>query len=269
MLDALFVTRTKPCDAAFSGLSRVVDGIGSDQFWPNLISYLDEEVGGEHCVVWELANERMRQVGAASWNGSDQSQRRLVQYANPSFWRRDPGLAIARRESSDGTSVIVRMDPRNVADRLIRETLYGEDHIGERIMVCRSLPDTTFGLSIVRGEERGPFSGTQLDTFAMTAETLLSIIRKHAQISGGRPNDNPVSDARLPEIEDALRNGSPPLTPRETQVCARLLCGHSLPVIARELGVSPETIETYRKRSYARLEVANKQELLLKYLGYC
>jgi len=268
-LDTLFVTRAKQCDTALSGLSKVVEGIGSQIFWPNLISYLDEEIGGEHCVVWNLSNERMNPVGSASWNGSDQSHRRLVQYTNPNFWRRDPGLSIARKEASDGASVIVRMDPRNIADRLIRETLYGEDHIGERIMVCRPRPDTTFGLSIVRGEDRGPFSKTQLDTFAIAAETLLSIIRKHAQICGDRPKDNPLSVARLPEIEDALQNGTPPMPRREAQVCARMLCGHSLPNIAHELGVSPETIETYRKRSYIRLKIGNKQELLLKYLGYC
>ena len=104
-MDTLFVTRAKQCDTALSGLSKVVEGIGSQIFWPNLISYLDEEIGGEHCVVWNLSNERMNPVGSASWNGSDQSHRRLVQYTNPNFWRRDPGLSIARKEASDGASV--------------------------------------------------------------------------------------------------------------------------------------------------------------------
>ncbi|HEP8861218.1 helix-turn-helix transcriptional regulator [Pseudomonas aeruginosa] len=267
MLDALSIHPAKQ-HVPISGLGLLVGAIGDAAFWPRLIDYLNSEVGGEHCAAWQLTNERMHCVGAASWNGSNQAQRRLALYAEPAFWRRDPGVALARRCGADGESIIIRMTPRLVSDTLIRETLYGKDHIVERIMACRLQPGSIFGLNVLRSEEHGPFSGTQMETFSATAGTLLSILQKHEQLVKGRPNDNPVSEARLPEVEQALQVGPPPLSRREAQVCARMICGFSLQAIANELGVSHETIETYRKRAYLRLEISSKQELLLRYLGY-
>lgn len=251
-----------------SELHHVVDGIGSVAFWSRLIGFLRNTVGGEHCVVWQLNNGQMSKVGAASWNGADQAQRRLLQYAEPRFWRRDPVLAIARKHANTDESIMVRMDPRHVSDTLIRETLYGEDHICERVVLCKLRPTTTFGLSVVRGEDHGPFSELQLDVLGAVSETLLSVLTKHAQIVADRHCYNPVSDQNLPEIESSLRQSSSRLSNREAQVCARLICGRQMPAIAAELAVSTETVETYRKRAYERLGVSSKQELLLRYLGY-
>ncbi|MBE0586538.1 MAG: helix-turn-helix transcriptional regulator [Hydrogenophaga sp.] len=268
MLNPIAICSTKHHAQSITGLHHVVDGIGSVVFWPRLIEFLSGSVGVEHCVVWQLSNEQMHKVGAASWNGADQAQRRLLQYAEPRFWRRDPALAMARQHGNPDESIMVRMDPRHVTDTLIRETLYGEDHVCERIVLCKHRPGTTFGLSVVRCEEQGPFSEHQVDVLGSVSETLLSVLGKHAQIVADRNSYNPVSDLNLHEIERSLRQSSPRLSNREAQVCARLICGRQMAAIAAELAVGTETVETYRKRAYERLGVSSKQELLLRYLGY-
>lgn len=245
-----------------------MDSIGSVTFWPRLMDFLGEVAGGQHCVAWELRDGCMHQVGAASWDGADQARRRLVQYADPRFWRRDPALAMARQQESGAGAIVVRMDPRHVTDTLIRETLYGEDHIRERIVLCKLRAQATFGLSVVRAEEHGPFSIPQLEALAMVAETLLSVLDKHHQVVAARRAYNPVSEDGLPDIERSLQSHGARLPPREAQVCARLICGRSLTAIAHELGVGVQTVETYRKRAYERLGVSSKQSLLLRYLGY-
>lgn len=268
MLNALSICSTKYRTLPTADLHHLVDGIGGVAFWPRLIEFLGEVVGGEHCVVWQLSNEQMHKVGAASWNGEDQAQRRLVQYAEPKFWRRDPALAMARQQARSDESIMVRMDPRHVSDTLIRETLYGEDHICERVVLCKVSAGTAFGLSVVRGEDHGPFSEHHLEALGSVSETLLSVVNKHAQIAEARHCYNPVSDLNLPEIERCLKHITLRLSNREAQVCARLICGRQMPAIAIELGVGAETVETYRKRAYERLGVSSKQELLLRYLGY-
>ncbi|WP_132765155.1 helix-turn-helix transcriptional regulator [Caldimonas thermodepolymerans] len=256
--------------SAHAGLPAVVDGIGSVSFWPRLIDYLEHVAGGEHCIAWELRDGRMQEVGAASWNGADHARRRLHQYSDPKYWRRDPALTVVRRHGQPDRPVMVVMDPRRVPDSLIRESLYGQDHIRERVVLCQPSAEATLGLSVVRGEDRGPFSDDQLDALGSVADTLISIVAKHRQIASQRNAYNPVSEDRLAEIQQALQHGeSVRLTAREAQVCARLICGRAISAIAAELGVGTETVETYRKRAYARLGVSSKQELLLRYLGYC
>lgn len=269
-LDALSILPHVSSDLPMHArLPAIIDGIGSVAFWTRLIDFLEELAGGEHCVVWELSDGCMNQVGAASWNGADQAQRRLLQYSDPKFWRRDPALTAAMQQGQPDQPILVLMDPRRVSDSLIRETLYGQDHIRERVVMCHSRVNATFGLSVVRGEDRGPFSDEQLDALGSVADTLLSVVAKHRQIAAHRNAYNPVSEESLPEIERALqRGGKTGLTLRESQVCARLICGRAIPAIADELGLGGETVETYRKRAYARLSVASKQDLLLRYLGY-
>lgn len=52
------------------------------------------------------------------------------------------------------------------------------------------------------------------------------------------------------------------LSPRERQVLARLARGHTLTEIARELGVRPKTVSTFRARLLAKLGVENNAQLV-------
>ncbi|QRR34016.1 hypothetical protein JNX00_20700 [Hydrogenophaga sp. YM1] len=268
MLDALTIYHpTASHPAPFTRLNALIDGIGNADFWRCLIEFLETIAGGEHCGAWELSENHMLGVGAASQNGSDQACRRLQQYAEPRFWRRDPALAMARQQARDCGPIVVRMDPRQVRDTLIRDQLYGEDRIRERIIMCRLRPHATFGLSVVRGESRGPFSCAQLESLATVADPLLRVLYKHHQIMRTQRSPKPVTKDRLPEIERTLQYADSRLPLREAQLCARLIAGMTLPEIARQLGVGSETVETYRKRAYARLGVSSKQALLVRYLG--
>jgi DNA-binding CsgD family transcriptional regulator len=54
---------------------------------------------------------------------------------------------------------------------------------------------------------------------------------------------------------------------REAEVCARILYGMSSVGIALDLSVSEETVKTYRKRAYQRLNIGSERELLTWYLA--
>lgn len=54
------------------------------------------------------------------------------------------------------------------------------------------------------------------------------------------------------------------LTPREHEVMALLLDGLSTKLIARQLAVSPRTVEIHRSRVLHKLNVENAQQLVGK-----
>ena len=68
------------------------------------------------------------------------------------------------------------------------------------------------------------------------------------------------------EIESCLVVTSV-LPRREVEVTARILYGPSSIGIALDLGVSEETVKTYRKRAYHRLGIGSERELLTWYLA--
>jgi DNA-binding NarL/FixJ family response regulator len=83
------------------------------------------------------------------------------------------------------------------------------------------------------------------------AHTLARAIRCAA-----RPARGPA--ARAAEGTPA---SAPALSRREDQVLQYIACGYTHGQVARRLGISPHTVDTYVKRIRAKLEVGNKAEL--------
>jgi DNA-binding NarL/FixJ family response regulator len=57
----------------------------------------------------------------------------------------------------------------------------------------------------------------------------------------------------------------PALTPRELDVCERLLLGWSHDGVAADLGLSTATVKTYRTRAFGRLGLHFRSELFARF----
>jgi DNA-binding CsgD family transcriptional regulator len=94
----------------------------------------------------------------------------------------------------------------------------------------------------------------------------LSILGKHASALWQR-GLLLESLSSLEAIERCVATAPSALPRREAQVCSRILYGISSLGISLELGVSEETVMTYRKRVYHRLGIATQRELLMWYVS--
>lgn len=57
---------------------------------------------------------------------------------------------------------------------------------------------------------------------------------------------------------------SPGLTIREREIARQLIAGGTSKEIAREMGISPRTVEGYRGRLMRKLDVANQRQLIVR-----
>ncbi len=94
------------------------------------------------------------------------------------------------------------------------------------------------------------------------------VMRRHQQRLGvdeGAAASTPVGPAPaslvLPE-PDSLPASVDRLTPREREVLVLLVAGNSNKEVARELDVSPRTVETHRRNIYTKLGVSSPYELV-------
>jgi DNA-binding NarL/FixJ family response regulator len=69
----------------------------------------------------------------------------------------------------------------------------------------------------------------------------------------------------LSDVEPSLAACNLPR--RQVEVCARILLGFTKEAISSDLGISVETVQTYRKRAYLRLHVTSEQELANWFAG--
>ena len=73
------------------------------------------------------------------------------------------------------------------------------------------------------------------------------------------PDEWPAKRSRIEDTVSALFGKR--ITPRETQVVAQVLEGHSSDSIAKNLGISVGTVRIHRRNIYAKLQISSQQEL--------
>ena len=94
---------------------------------------------------------------------------------------------------------------------------------------------------------------------------LLSSWVKHLEMTGGRRDS---LEAGRFDVRDAKMGWSPyKLSRREHQVAELICLGMTTTGISLELGISENTVLTYRKRIYGKIGISSQRELLAMRYG--
>ena len=98
-------------------------------------------------------------------------------------------------------------------------------------------------------------SSANASAVVIVAPALAAIVARHCQEQEG-PDGRKQLD-RLFETRECFLI----LTPREKEVCRRILSGYGTEAIASDLGISLHSAFTYRKRAYEKLGISSQNEL--------
>lgn len=255
------VDRAGPRAAA---LAALVDAIGEDRFGPALALFLNELCGADHFAAFRLGKDELREVAACCVEPERTARDRVESYVNQGWWKRDPAMTEAQRSLGSVRPSLIHVDFSDDGYAAMRPSIY--PHVRDRLLLCGHGPNADFGLSIVRSDPHAPFADEAIEKVADSAELLMAVLGKHADVRQTRPNVAQALGA-LREIESCIVATSA-LPRREAEVSARILYGLSSVGIALDLSVSEETVKTYRKRAYHRLAIGSERELLTWYLAH-
>lgn len=251
-------SRTSPDSA----LAESIDAIGTPEFGTKLLNYLQSFCTADHCAAFYLETNAVTRLAAGSLDGTDIAERQAKLYTTQNHWRSDPIMHQARQRLAHTSLSVVRADMRNILDNGLREAIYPQ--INDRVLLCGKKQGFELGLSVLRSDLSIGFSNEEFAKLNESAELLISLLAKHANILMSRPNVVRAVTCRE-EIEDCLITMTR-FPKREVEVSARILHGMSSIGIALDLGLGEETVKTYRKRSYQRLRIGTERELLVWYL---
>lgn len=246
------------------GLHSIIDAIGDDCFAKELLLFLNDVCGAEHCAIFRLESAQPVELAAASLDGSDTAHKCASAYIQSRLWQRDPTMTAARFTFNHVHPSLIRMDVQKLEDRELRDVIYS--HMGQRLLLCGRSAVGHVALSVLRSAESAMFSEDAVANLEALASPLLSILGKHASAVWQR-RLLLESLSSLEEIESCVASAPLGFPRREAQVCSRILYGVSSLGIALELGVSEETVMTYRKRVYHRLGIGTQRELLMWYVS--
>ena len=247
------------------GLAKLVDAIGDPDFGNQLLAFFHGLCGAEHCTVFNLDSDAPRGIATAGLYGAEVANRQIALYLQNQRWQRDPMIAQARKQLEVQPTSMVQTAVRELPNADFRDIMYGGTTVRDRLLLCGRSTSGMVSLSVLRTANSGDFSNDDIFQVHEAREVLMSIVNKHVGLMRQVP-DLSRALTSLDQIEACLAGNMMPLSRRETEVCARILQGVSSLGIALDLGISEETVMTYRKRAYQRLGIGSQRELLLWYL---
>jgi DNA-binding CsgD family transcriptional regulator len=183
----------------------------------------------------------------------------------------DPFFKACGRKVDTGLYRLRDIAPDRFYQSEYYRSYYIQTGLSEEICYTFYLPKgVAVAISLMRSGESSRFSAREFRLLGSVAPIVASLAQRHwqdvpAKFDAETAVDEPHEDRAL--IENTVSTlFSQRITPRETQVVAQVLEGHSSDSIATNLGISVGTVRIHRRNIYAKLRISSQQELFSIFL---
>jgi DNA-binding CsgD family transcriptional regulator len=147
----------------------------------------------------------------------------------------------------------IEVEPRH------RQDIFTNGGISHQIsLVVRTGGEEYLKMSFCRSKSSPQFGSREVESWAEYSDLLTALFFEHSK---RLPAQRSGRDAAR-GFSDRLRIDHPSLTERERAVCSLIAVGMTSTGIALTLGISVNTVLTFRRRAYARLNITSHGELL-------
>ncbi len=140
------------------------------------------------------------------------------------------------------------------------------DEIG---IVCRPAGWTGLVVSFTRPEASAAFGQRDLKAVKEAEPVLRCLAERHWSLNGDAsgltaPSRGPQERDPINAALSSMTNGV--LTPREIEITALILRGHSNAAIAQRLGIANGTVKIHRKNIHQKLDISSQSELFALFI---
>lgn len=260
-------TQPAPDVALLRSLAEVVEAIGHDAFAGDALSALHPSLAAASWSVYQVWPERAPVMHLSASLGVADTTRECFRAYHDVLYRRDRSFDAVRRARRIGDPVVLRMDADDAPNSDHREFIYRRHGVRERLSVARLQADgSLLAVNLYRHVHQPRYADGELAAFASAAPLLMAAVDRHVGWHGEHATPR-VAPSAPPALRGALLAQCAALTPRELDVCERLLRGISYDGIAADLGLSVASVKTYRRRAFERLGLHFKSELFARFVA--
>ncbi len=245
-------------------LSKCIDNIGRNDFADHLIVALKSLADFDNSVVF--AYYRSERPLCLFCTFSPEERVIFVENYLKGPYLLDPFFKACARKVEAGLYRLRDIAPDRFYQSEYYRSYYIQTGLAEEICYTFYLPHgVSVVISLMRAGESSRFSAREFRLLKNVAPIVISLAQRHWESISGQfeieaGNEGP--DESRSVIEDTVRElFSERITPRETQVVAQVLEGHSSDSIAKSLGISVGTVRIHRRNIYAKLQISSQQEL--------
>jgi DNA-binding CsgD family transcriptional regulator len=149
------------------------------------------------------------------------------------------------------------LSSREIRDPGYREQLFCAAGLAGKVSILARQDARVVYLNFYFQDRAWSAASAQLATWTTYGDLLATALIRHDALTGGGLHG--LEGRR--RVAALMRERFPTLSERETEVCVLILSGCGAEAIGLELGVSPATVCTFRKRAYVKLGITSQSEL--------
>jgi DNA-binding CsgD family transcriptional regulator len=243
-------------DRGFPGGVGLIDSIGTPEFAPKLFTTAYEMTRTQHLSAFSFRPRSSPHVLVAENIGGRAVSSTMARRYAEGYWRHDPANTVALPQGGRRSACwVICTKASEIPHTDYRSDCYTSADLEERISVSQTSDDRTIRLNFYRVRGNA-FTDSEANRIFGAASILIALLRQHDR------RQPPPGPSQADIFRQRLSQLSEPLSQREIDVCTCILRGITTEGIALELNISVNTVQTYRKRAYARLSISSQNELM-------
>jgi LuxR family transcriptional regulator, activator of tox operons len=243
-------------DHGFAGGAPLINSIGTLDFSPTLFRTAYELTKTEHLSAFSFRSQSSPRILVAENTGRYPVSSAIARQYSERYWRHDLANKLSLLSTAPRSAFwVVRTTASEISDVEYRSDCYTSAGLEDRISVSQTSDENTIRLNFYRS--RGDaFSQNEANKIFETAEVLIALLRQHE----GR--DSASEKYSENDFKKRLSQLAVSLSSREVDICTGILQGITSEGIALKLRLGLSTVQTHRKRAYARLGISSQNELM-------
>lgn len=245
-------------------VSRCVDSIGTEKFSKHLVAALKSVTDFDYSVAFAY---HQNEKPISLYHTFSPAERVVFvdDYLKGPYLL-DPFFKACERRVDNGLYRLQDIAPDRFLQSEYYRSYYVRTGLAEEICYTFYLQnDVAVAISLMRSGESQRFSAREFKLLESVVPIISSLSRRHWQDVPDwfevESIDRDKGDNRTIIENTVSAIFGPRITPRETQVVAQVLEGHSSESISRSLGISTGTVRIHRRNIYAKLDISSQQEL--------
>lgn len=237
-------------------LPSVISSIGHPEFSASLFEAIHAVADAEYITVFVSGGQRKVKLLVAENSGKPGDCEKSAAIYLKRYWNYDPANNACSVNSGDRGIWHLHITANDLPSTAYRSACYHALGLAERFSLIQGRGEKTMRVNLYyRNRPNGAKSS--FDQITKYAPLLMAVIWRHYDFAVSFDNTNAVNT-----FKSRLERVAPALTRRELEVCSLIAAGMTSEGIAIELGIGINTVLTYRKRAYARLEISSQNELM-------
>lgn len=242
----------------YEKIANIVNNLGSSSFPDSLLEALNQECSLNHLSLVHIEQKDQITYILSASSKDVVITKTMQQLYLSTYHKYDPNKDFLNHFSEEKSILIQRMQQQDIQDQEYRKLWYEKMNIIDRVSILTKADKGLYCLNMFRTEH--PFTEQDINFLTQSSSLLSALTIKQARLSGSLSSFM-TRGAQIETLMERLTKIAINLTQREKEVCARILLGMSSEGIGLDLGVKMQSVLTYRKRAYARLNISSQNEL--------